>query len=245
MIIRRFFRSDLLWLGAVFLINAAVWGHSAHRVPSWPNVPPAPGKMGTMVAFLGDGEMAYRSVALTLQNFGNTTGEVQALKNYNYENLGTWFDLADSLNPHSNYVPFLAAYYFGASQDPSKLMPVINYLRRVGTYSDAEKWRYLGHAVFLARHKMNDMKLALQLADELGKTYKPGMPAWPLQMKAIVASDMGEKEMAYNLMVDMLQNDSKSMDPAEINYMLDEICNKILTPDKRKVNPLCQNVKAE
>lgn len=234
---------DYLILAGVLLLNVAVWAYSNPLVPKWDNVPLAPSSVGATTAFLGDREMAYRFMALTIQSFGNSTGQVMALKDYNYQNLGTWFDLADKLNPHSDYVPFLAGYYFGANQDPSQLMPVINYLRRVGTYADHDKWRYLGQAVFLARHKMQNMPLALQLADELGKTYKSGMPGWVLQMKAIIASDMGEKEMAYDLMLDDLQHRSKGMDPAEVNYMVDEICHHILTKEQSGVNPLCQKIK--
>lgn len=234
---------DYLILLGVVLLNFVVWFYSSSRLPEWANVPIAPSTMGATAAFLGDKELAYRSMALTLQSFGNDTGQVQSLKDYNYENLGTWFDLTDSLDPHSDYVPFLAAYYFAGSQDPTKLMPVINYIRRVGTYQDPDKWRYLGQAVFLANHKMKDTALAMQLADELAKTYKPGMPAWPLQMKAILAEKMGEKEMSYNMMLDALQNQKKTLDPIEVNYMVDQICFHILTPEQSKKNPLCQNVK--
>lgn len=233
---------DYVVLLGVLLLNFAVWTYTSSRLPQWANVPIAPSAVGATAAFLGDSELAYRSMAFTLQSFGNDTGQVQALKDYNYENLGTWFDLADKLNSHSDYVPFLAAYYFGGSQDPSKLMPVINYLRRVGVSSEPDKWRYLGQAVFLAYHKMKDDGLALQLAGELEKTYKPGMPAWPLQMKAILASKMGEKEMAYNMMLDALQNQKEGLDPIEINYMVDQICNHILTSEQRKTNPLCENI---
>lgn len=234
---------DYLILGVAILANFGVWHYTSPRVPVWENVPIAPSAMGTTAAFLGDKELAYRSMALTLQSFGNDAGQVQAFKDYNYENLGTWFNLTDSLDPKAEYVPFLAAYYFSASQDPQKIMPIITYLRRIGTYPEDDKWRYLGHAVFLAYHKMNNNALALELADELEKTYKPGMPAWPLQMKAILASKMGEKEMAYNLMLDAIQNKKEGVDPVEINYMVDQICNHILTPEKRKTNPLCDNVK--
>lgn len=234
---------DYLVLLGALLLNLAVWFYTSPRIPEWANVPLAPSTVGTTAAFLGDTELAYRSMALTLQSFGNDAGQVQALKDYNYENLGTWFDLTDSLNSKSDYVPFLAAYYFGGSQDPSQLMPVINYLRRVGTYSEPDKWRYLGQAVFLAYHKMKNNDLAMELAEELEKTYKPGMPAWPLQMRSILASKMGEKEMAYNMMLDALQNQKQGLDPVEINYMVDQICNHLITPEQRKTNPLCENVK--
>lgn len=227
-------------LGLAVIANFAVWHKNNHRLPLWGNVPPAPSRLGATAAFLGDEEMAYRSLAITLQSFGNNTGQVIALKDYNYPNLGTWFMLEHSLNWRSNYVPFLAGYYFGASQDPSELGPLIEYLRVVGKDPAADKWRWLGQAVFLARHRMNDMKLALSLAEELAATYKPGMPAWPLQMKAIIASDMGDKDMAYGMMLEMLQTEADTMDPIEVKFIIDYICGSILSPVQSTKDPLCK-----
>lgn len=230
-------------LGVGVILNVMVWVYTHNKLPVWANVPPAPSVTAVMGSFLGDKEFAYRGAAITMQAFGNQTGQVQALKDYNYENLGGWFFLADSLNKKSNYVPTLAAYYFGGSQDPSKLMPVITYLRQVGTYPEEDKWRFLGHAVYLARHRMENMELAAQLADELAAVYKPGMPGWILQMKSIIRSDMGQKEMAYSLMLETLKAEQDTLDPIEVKYMLDYICNRILTPQEKKLDPLCHEVK--
>lgn len=222
------------------LVNFALWLPTHHKLPEWANVPPPPTKLGAAAGFLGDEELAYRSLAITLQSFGNTTGQIMALKDYNYNNLGKWFFLEDSLNPHSEYVPFLAGNYFGATQDPSELRPLIDYLRVVGQRPEGEKWRWLGMAVFLARHRMNDMQLALSLSEDLAKTYRPGMPAWPLQMKAFVASSMGEKDLAYGMMLEMINTEAKTMDPVEVNYMIDYICHTILSPVESAKDPLCQ-----
>ena len=59
-------------------------------------------------------------------------------------------------------------------------------------------------------------------------------------MKAIIASDMGEKEMAYDMMVEMLRTESDKMHPNEVNFMLDYICNKILSPVQKGRDALCQ-----
>ncbi len=220
--------------------NFLVWHFNAHRLPVWANVPPAPSEIAAAATFLGDKEMAYRSFAITLQSFGNDTGQVMALKDYNYKNLGGWFLLENGLNNHSDYVPYLAGYYFGANQDPSKLGPVIEYLRIVGKNPLPDKWRFLGQAVFLKRHRMNDIKGALKLAEELAETYRPGMPAWPLQMKAIIATDMGDKKQAYLMMVEMLHSAAATMDPIEVNFIIDYTCNTILSPMQSAKDALCQ-----
>ncbi len=88
-----------------------------------------------------------------------------------------------------------------------------------------------------------DMSLARELARELAATYRPGMPAWPLQMEAIITSDMGDKEMAYGMMLEMIKSGEKTMDPVEINFMIDYICTNLLDPKEKSSNPLCQSQK--
>ncbi|OIN87417.1 MAG: hypothetical protein AUJ12_01390 [Alphaproteobacteria bacterium CG1_02_46_17] len=241
----RFFRlfhpALVVLLGCAILANIFMSHYTRDMKAKWVNVPLPPSSLGISSAFLGDRELAFRSSAMALQSFGNETGQVQALKDYNYDHLGKWFDMEDQLNHRSDYVPFLAAYYFGATQDPSQLGPVIAYLRQVGKNPEGEKWRWLGQAVYLARHKMKDNDLALQLAEELADTYRPGMPAWPLQMKAIIASDIGDKDLAYSMMVEMLRTSSESMHPNEVNFMLDYICNTILSPVQKGRDALCKD----
>lgn len=137
-------------------------------------------------------------------------------------------------------MPFLAAYYFSGTQNPEQLYPVVDYLRVVGKYPEADKWRWLGQAVILAKHKLKNQPLALELAQELAATYRPGMPAWPKQMPAIVASDMGDKELAYSLMVEILKSSADTMHPNEVNFMVDYICNTILSPVQKAGDALCK-----
>jgi len=72
---------------------------------------------------LGDSQLAYRSYASLLQNFGNVDARSIALKDYDYNALGEWFMLSDKLDSRSDAVPMIAAHYYGAVQDPSMLDP--------------------------------------------------------------------------------------------------------------------------
>lgn len=238
----RWFSLPVLVFATAFTAQVGLWTVSSREHPVWTNVPVAPNALAVAASFLGDREIGYRTSVLTLQAFGNETGHDRALKDYNYKNVGSWLFMVDQLNSESEYAPWLAGYYFGSTQTPDQLGPVITYLRMVGKYPEKDKWRWLGQAVFLAKHKMKDDKLALQLADELAETYRPGMPAWPLQMKAIVASEMGEKDMAYGMIVEMLKNDTAGMDPNEVNFMVDYLCNTILSPVQKKQDQLCKGL---
>lgn len=224
------------------LLNMLLWTYSNPLQPRWANLPPAPTREKLMLSYLDDPQFAYRVSGVMLQNFGNTSGKgVVPLKDYNFDRLGKWFNVLDLIEPHSNYVPFVAAYYFGATQNPKQLTPVIAYLRKVGQRDEKEKWRWLVQAMFMAKHRQKDINLALEIAQDLDRAYKPGMPLWTRQMRALISAEMGDKEAAYKIFMALLSTDADKLHPNEVNYMRDQICNKILEPNVSARHPLCQD----
>lgn len=231
-----------LLLLVALALNISLWMYSHRLQPKWANVPPAPAKEKLVASFLGDEAFAYRVSAFMLQNFGNTSGPgVIALKDYNYDRIGRWLYLLDSIDPKSNYVPFIAAYYFGATPNAGQLDAIIEYLAMIGKRQDYQKWRWLAHGVYLARHQQKNMEKARLLAHELAQQYRPGMPLWTKQLEGIISHDMGDKEASYDIMMGILTSNVDTMHPNEINYMQAYICDKILNTAEAAQNPLCQN----
>lgn len=228
---------------AAFIAHAAFSIHNRGIKSAWANVPPVPaGNTASMLA-LGDKELAYRMIGITLQNLGDSGGDVTPLKDYDYDRLGQWFYLEDKLDPHSNFVPLLAAYYYGSTQNPAQLDPVIDYLKMVGMRPEGQKWRWLAQAVYLARFRQHDFKKARGLADTLAASYRPGMPSWTLQMPAFIATDEGDKKAAYDIMISILKDSSDKLNPNEVNFMVWYICSQILDKTEASANPLCQKKK--
>ncbi len=239
-------QSDLLKLYGLLILavfmNVSLWLYSNRVYLKWPNVPEPPSATSMRAAFLSDDAFAFRTWAIALQNFGSI-GYSQPLKNYNYKYLENWFFLLDKLDPNSNFVPFLAAYYFSATQNPQQLPHVIKYLEEIGTRSGREKWRWLVEAAYLARHKLNNMDEALRLAHKLGQLYEPGMPIWTKNMEPLLRSDMGDKETAYLLMLEILKAEGGKMNSSEYVTSVNMVCTQILTPQQARQNPLCKDVK--
>lgn len=217
-----------LFLSICLLANFIFWTYSHNRQATWSNVPPAPIQHSAGMIALGDDQMAYRFYALMLQNLGNTGGRYISLADYDFNKLKEWFLLVDVLDPVSNAVPMMAANYFGSVQDKSKLGPVLDYLAVVGQRPYGEKWRWLGHAVYLARHEQKDNDRALELAYLLAANEDPDLADWARQMPAFVLQAKGETEMAYQIMLNILISNVDTLHPNEINYMTDHICNVLL-----------------
>lgn len=240
-------RSSLI-LHCVFIVillaNFGFWAHARKIHLQWNNVPPAPEKEAAGFSGLGDKEIAYRMTGYMLQNLGNVGGNFEPLKNYDYDALGKWFFVGQSLDGRANYIPFLAAFYYGNIQDEAvdKLDPVIEYLAAEGQQPYAQKWRWLAQAVYLARFRRQDLDKALDLANILANLKTDTAP-WARQMPAFVNMQMGNKQASYEIMIRMLATEQDKLDPAEVNAIKDYICDRALTPAEAAKNPLCASEK--
>ena len=118
---------------------------------------------------------------------------------------------------------------------------IIEYLREVGQREGAERWRWLMHAIYMARWQIKDLALALDLARDLAALDPATMPGWAAQMPAFILNAKGSKEEALDIMVQTLKSNVDNMHPNEINATKDYICTRILEPAQAKDYPLCLN----
>lgn len=229
-------------LAAMLGANIALWHHVRPIKAIWTNVPPAPSQIMASSVALGDTQMAYRIYGIMIQNFGDTGGRTTALKDYDYDALASWFRLEHALDPQSRFMPFLAGFVYGGSQDPEKLRPLIDYLALAAGDGQGYSWRWMAQAVHLARFKLKDTDLAYQLATKLAAMYRPDMPAWVLQMPAFVLNEGGDKKAAMGLMLSILKSGEGQLQQAEVNAMIDYICDQIMSPDEAAKSNLCAEI---
>lgn len=209
----------ITWLCVLVSLGFCIFmsQHTNHLKTRWPGVAPAPSEPVGLLYGFGDRQLSYYVLTLTLQNMGDIGGRMTALKDYNMENVSDWLWLTYRFDKNARYAPTLASYYFGATQDPSKLRPVINYLRVVGNRADGEMWRFLAQAVYLARFRLKDDAYALELAYQLAAV--PGdLPIWTKQMPAFVMSRAGQKQASRDLFLTLMAT-GKDLSIQEINFM--------------------------
>lgn len=220
-------------------INILFWSHARTLEESWDNVPSAPDSSYAALMGIGDAGLAYRLTGYFLQNFGNTGGRFEMIDTYDFSSVEEWLFVAHALDPLSDYVPFMAAYFLGATEIPENNAHLVPYLRAAGKVDAAEKWRWLAQAVYKARYKMEDVPYALEMAEELAAL--PGDVApWGRQMPAFINLQLGNKEAAYGIMLHMLQSEGSKLHPVEVMFMKDFICTRTLDPQDAAQNALCQ-----
>lgn len=203
----------------VALAAQAAFALQTHDIRvGWPGVPAVPGREVARALAFGDGQLFYRTVTFSLQNMGDEGGRVTPLKDYDYQRLDQWFRLLESLDHTSRYLPVLAGYYFSQSQETADVRIVIDFLRDIAARRPAHNWRWLAHAVYLARHRVEDQELALDLARELAAIDAEEMPIWTKQMPAFVMAEVGHKEAARDLLEAIMASD-ENLSQAEVEFM--------------------------
>ena len=81
------------------------------------------------------------------------------------------------------------------------------------------RWQSLAHAVFIAKHRLRDLPLALDYAQALSQhATAPDIPSWAKQMHIFILEDMDEIESAKVLLGGLLASGSIT-DEAEINFL--------------------------
>lgn len=231
-----------LTLSLALVLNIGFWFSVRDTQAHWENVPPAPSEKYASIYGMGDKNLAYRMNGVMIQNMGDTGGRSSSLVDYDYDRLTRWFFLQDKLDPISNYIPYLATFYFGAVQEPEKFRPVLAYLEEVGIRPYGEKWRWLVYAIHITKDNINDKDKALEIANLLSQSKHPDMPNWTQQMPAFVMTDAGDKESAYALMVEILKSSAEKLHPNEVRSMRIYICTQILEPEEAKRDALCEGM---
>ncbi len=173
----------------------------------WPGVPSPPPAAAAPLLTLGDEQLFYRAAAFGLQNMGDGGGRIVPLADYDYHRLDAWLRLLDRFDPEAHYVPTLAGWYFGQTSEPADLRQIVAYLTAVGARDPARDWPWLAQAVYLARHRLHDLPLALRIARHLAGLAGTAAPLWVQQMPAFVLARVGEREAARDLLLTILATD--------------------------------------
>ena len=156
---------------------------------------------------LDDSITASKLTMLWLQAFDNQAGLSISLKELNYDRVIEWLDLILKLDSKTQY-PLLAAIRFYAEvKDEEKQRKMIDFVSNKFIESPDERWASMAHAVYMAKHRLKDIDLALACANLL-RQYATAdhIPFWAKQMEIFILEDMGELESAMVLIGGLLES---------------------------------------
>lgn len=224
---------------ALLAAQITFWNHSRHVLPEMKIVPDVPGKDVVKALSLGDEQFYFRVLALEIQNAGDTYGRFTPLKNYDYSKLGAWFHLLDTLDNRSDFIPSVATYYYGQTQNVPDVRYIVDYLYDYASWRPEQKWWWLIQAIYLANHKLEDPDLALKVGQPLLDAH--GIPLWARHFPAFIYEQKGEPEQALYVMEHVLESVKENKLSREdfnfMKYFIEERIHKDMPGLLRQMEP--------
>ena len=212
-----------IWL--CFLLAAALAAQVALRAslhpaaPAAGALPPPPSAAALRLASFGEPQAAARLAMLYLQAFDFGGGSATPYRHLDYGRLEAWLQAILELDPRSTYPLFSAARIYAEVPDAARSRRMLDFIYREYQRDPNSRWPWLAHAALIAKHRLNDLPLALGYARAIDRqTTASDVPLWAKQMEIFILEDMNELE-AVKIMLGGLLLSGRITDPAEAAFL--------------------------
>lgn len=172
---------------------------------------------------LGDAQFVHRAHSLRLQHLGNLGGRIVPFAAIDYARVTGWFRALDDLDGRADVVPTMAAFLYSGSPEAADIRHLVDYLARRARAAPARDWRWMTHAIYLARYRLDANETALRLANEMADFETDAVPDWARHLRILVLRDVGRVEAARALVNRLLETET-GIEPRErrwLKYYLD------------------------
>lgn len=208
-----------------FALLAQLWWASARRAPELTITPLAPPPTAAVlrVASLNEPALAARLMMLWLQAYDYQPGVSLPFRSLDYAVIEAWLARMLELDAGFQYPLLAAARLYGEVDDAARQRRMLKFIARSFVDDPARRWPWMAHAVFIAKHRLHDLPLALELAQALARDDDHGaIPAWAKQMRIFVLEDLGELASAKVLLGGLLAS-GKIVDRHERYFLTDRL----------------------
>ena len=184
-----------------------------------PDLLPPPPTALLRLASLGEPVALAKILMLQLQAFDYQSGSKIPYKDLDYARLEAWLGRILELDPAGQYPLLAAARLYAEVPRAAKQRSMMDFIYRQYFLDPNRRWPWLAHAAFLAKHRLQDMALALKYAAALQQyTTSRDVPAWVSTMEIFIREDMNELETA-RMMIGGLLAGGRITERAELNFL--------------------------
>ena len=173
------------------------------------------------VASLGEPIALAQMLVLYLQAFDNQPGVSIPYRELDYGAVRGWLHAALELDPRSQYPLMMASHLYAQVPDESKVRFMLDFVHQEFLRDPEARWRWLAHAAIVAKHRLQDLPLALRYAEEITRHASSAL-SWARQMRIFILEDMGESQAAAVLLGGLLVS-GEVTDPAEVRFLTERL----------------------
>lgn len=162
-------------------------------------------------------------LTLNLQAFDTQPGVSIPFSQLDYVNLVQWLDTIATLDPTTSYPLLLASQVYSQVPDEAKQRAVLDFVYREFLEDPVLRWRWLAHASIIAKHRLDDPRLALRYARAIADDADDSrVPSWARQMHIFLLEDLEETEAARILLGGLLTSGTVT-DEHEVRFLMERL----------------------
>ena len=221
----RSFNTVPRWVLALFGLSLMVHGalrffEARPRAVAAALEAPAPAA-ALRVLSLGEPQVLSQGLTLYLQAFDNQPGISIPFAALDYARVAAWLKTALTLDPAAQYPLMMASQLYGQVADATRQRAMCEFVHREFLERPHARWRWLAHCAIMARHRLQDMPLALRYAEDIAR-HAGQASRWARQMRIFLLADMGEAERATVLLGGLLAGNEVT-DARELHFLTEQL----------------------
>ena len=183
--------------------------------------PPPPTALWAMS--FGDPIPLAQLSTLWLQAFDNQPGVSIPFLDLDYGKVEAWLQSILQLDPRGQYPLMMASQLYAQVPDERKQRQMLALVYREFLIDPNRRWPWMAHAAIMAKHRLNDLALALKYAKALAAhATSAEVPHWARQMEIFLYEDMAEYETARILLGGLLDSGAVR-DPHEAHFLIERL----------------------
>ena len=220
----RFVPLPVIALLAAGLAAQIAW-HAGRPPPSATasDLPAPPGIDALRLWAMGDPIVLSKLLMLWLQAHDNQPGVSIPFRNLDYARVAAWLERILALDPRGQYPLLAASRVYAAVHDDEKKRFILDFVYRKFFEDPDRRWPWLAHAAIVAKHRFEDLPLALAYAQAVSDhATGPDVPNWARDMPVIILEEMGELEAA-TVMAGYLLESGRVQAEHEKRFLLEKL----------------------
>lgn len=168
---------------------------------------------------LGEYRAVAYGLALTAQSHDAQAGQSLNLRSLDMNATAAWLEAAQALAPEQAYPLFLASRIFSELAPAPVARQMLELVHRHFDRAPNERWPWLAHAAYVARHVLQDDATAARYARSLRELATGAeVPRWARDMEIFILAASNQYQAAQRLLGALLDSGQIS-DPRELEVL--------------------------
>ena len=207
------------------LVIQVCWSYAQPRTAATAEtLPDAPDTRLLRLYGLGEPDVLAKILMLWLQAFDNQPGVSIPFARLDYARVVNWLDALLDLDNRFQYPLLSASRVYTETPDDAGKRQMLEFVHRRFRDDPKRRWPWMAHAVYVAKHRIKDLQLALKYANALRLNVGSGAaPSWVTQMEIFVLEDLGEIESARIIIGGLLASGKLAGNDNELRFLKNKL----------------------